>query len=91
MALIDFYQIFDPHIFIWDVPPKSYLYDLRFGVRNRENPDIVLLTGWVKIAAGNNYCKLWFLDGYQSTAMEVFESLPEEERLKIIWELDEWK
>lgn len=53
------------------------------------------LTGWLPVTRSADGIlfekKSWYVDGRQSTAMEVFDTLSDEDRFKAIWELNEWK
>lgn len=106
MAIIDKYKIValskEHQLSIWIEKPKPYLYytDDYIDYRRQmsltagyiSKPPVADITGWMSLGFGDDtIMRNWFLHGYKSTAIEVFESLPEAEQKEIIWELDEWK
>lgn len=51
------------------------------------NNNIANITGFLNF--GTRKC--WFLKGYICSALEIFETLTEEEKGEAVWELDQWK
>lgn len=87
--MIEKYCIDDIHIGICWAPDRDYLYDTRL----QKPKDSSTTSGFTPLTGWRNYggLRVWFLCGLRTTAQEVFESLSEEEKAEIIWELNEWK
>ena len=72
---------------------NDYSYvDYDGSLRGAIGSDIVI-TGWRRPLSkyANMGSKIWYLHGKPSTAMQVFESLTDEQKEEAIWELNEWK
>lgn len=97
MKIIDHYQLttYEIHYGRYYLGVK-YIDGKRKDVLRTSDSDIIDLTktpivnftGWIQ---SDTKEKMWFIKGIRATAQEVFESLTDEEKDRVIWELDEWK
>ena len=62
--------------------PKGTLVWYKNGLVHREDgPAIMYYNGK----------RGWYWEGYLSSPMEVFDQLTDEQKEKVIWDLDQWK
>lgn len=84
MEIVDFeyeYQVPRDFTGICRHPLGTLVWYENGKVHRKDGPAIIYYTGE----------RRWYFDGSISSKEEVFEKLTDEERDKVIWNMDEWK